>query len=357
MGRRGAELFIAGFLMLLLAQPSQAQASLDAPINECSAGRFFSALEKFRGLPAADRDTGEGNYVAGHICEFMNLPDKAEAYFQRASAMNFRGYDTWGLTKDRLASLVTLRSLRPPIYSTINQNGTTVTVYSRQTPWAQRITSYIPKFISYAESYFGAPLPPFTFYFFSRRADFDSFHAKLLHAPVIQSWHDGTGNFNVVLFCEVDRYGKVTRSMEQTRTLGDVLHEYGHGLCATIYGDDYLNKVPQWFNEGIADALAGPYFSEVYYDADKYIREQATIRQPPSYETLSKALYQDHEMGYAFGRMMVKEILASNQRPAVGRLILEAARKSDFDSAIRTVTGVAPLDAYNRVVRRYWASH
>ena len=43
-----------------------------------------------------------------------------------------------------------------------------------------------------------------------------------------------------------------------SRAYGDVMHEYGHALCDTIYGDNYLDHVPERLNEGMADAVAKP---------------------------------------------------------------------------------------------------
>lgn len=327
---------------------------LDDAKTACSAGRFYSALASFNRLTPEEKEEGEACYVAGQIYSYLNQPACANSYYLKAKQKQFAGYSTWGFTDDRLHSLAELRALTPPFYRTFSRGTSAINLYAAYTSWTGVLIQRIPNFLQYAEAYFGTSLPPIDFYFFSNRRTFDQFHKDLLHVAIPQSWHDGTGNFNVVLFCEVDKDGRITRPASSLRTSGDVLHEYGHALCATIYGDDYLVKVPQWFNEGMADALAAPYYGELYGYADAYVRKEALTRKPPSYATLCTQLYSDHDIGYAFGRLMVKELLGDNRQTQPARRILENARHSDFESAIRTVTGVTPLEAYNRVVARYW---
>lgn len=334
--------------------PAWSSPQLDAVKALCSAGHFYTAKALFDRLPSAEKEDGEAYYVAGQIYAYLNQPDAAYTSFQKASEKQFSGYDTWGFTQSRLQSLVTLKALTPPFYRSYSTNGSSMTLYAKATPWTVAVNNKFPDFMKYAQNYFGYSLPAITFYFFDNHAAFAQFHKLLLHAEIPQSWHDGTGNYNVVLFCEVDRNGAMTRPTTALRTYGDVLHEYTHALCATIYGDGYLEKVPQWFNEGIADAVAAPYYSELYSYADRYVREQARLRQPPTYTALCSHLYEDHDIGYAIARLMVREVLGQNLQAQVGKRILQNAAHSNFDSAITTVTGIAPTEAYRRVIARYW---
>lgn len=340
------------FVLCSVGMASAVQFNLDYVKKACSDGRFNTALAAYNSLNSSEKENGEGSYVAGQIYAYLNQPDVAEKYFKRAEAQHFQGYDTWGYTANRLQQLVRLQAIRPPLYRLPCRS---ITTYGKSNTWLSTVGAGVSKFEPYAEAYFGRPLPPITFYFFDSRPEFNSFHKELLHADVVHSWHDGTGNFNVVLFCEVDQSGRVTRPANRLSTTGDVLHEYGHALCATIYGDDFLSVVPQWFNEGIADALAAPFYDELYRHAADHLRKMCAARRPaPSYEVLAGRMYEDPETGYAFGRLMVKEILGQNLKPYVARAILDNARRSNFDLAMRTVCGMGGKEAYERVRARYW---
>src|SRR4030095_366378 len=148
-----------------------------------------------------------------------------------------------------------------------------------------------------------------TFYFFDTRETFEHFYLAMFGIKPRDWWHDGTGNFNVVAYCERDRNDKVSRPPGARRTTGDVLHEYGHALCSTYYGDGYLTAVPNWLNEGLVDAVADPFYAELFGHYRKLLSEQGQRSNPPSYRQMCRELYKDPEVRYAVAGLMVQELL------------------------------------------------
>jgi hypothetical protein len=120
-----------------------------------------------------------------------------------------------------------------------------------------------------------------------------------------------------------------------------VLHEYGHALLHTIYGDGYLRRVPQWFDEGVSDFVARDHYKELFETSAAQIKKTLATSAAPSSEDLSRRLYErDPALRYAMARYMVDEIL-KGRKPEVIREILKQARpEGDFER--RSSTRPAP---------------
>lgn len=166
-------------------------------------------------------------------------------------------------------------------------------------------------------------------------------------------WNNGTGVSNVVVFSERDKDGKWSFFPGTARSYGDVMHEYGHALCDTIYGDNYLDHVPEWLNEGMADAVARPYYGELFLSADALMRNFAQKNKPPDYEGLCHRLYASPDVGYAFGRLMVENLLAGDVR-RIATIVSDSRAAQDFEKGIKSATGRSGRDAYDAVVKKYW---
>jgi hypothetical protein len=168
------------------------------------------------------------------------------------------------------------------------------------------------------------------------------------------AWQNGTGNSNIVTFCQADREGKPINPPGSPRGLGDVLHEYSHALLNTLYGDGYLRQVPQWLDEGWSDFVAKEHYQELFDSSAAQLRRFLSKSAAPTLDELSRRLYEvDAVIRYAMARYMVDEML-KDRKPVVIRDILKRARPDgDFEKAIVEATGVKPSELRDRVITRF----
>jgi hypothetical protein len=318
--------------------------------------RFFKAVQAFEASTSKIKESPVACYLAAFAWTRLHRYDRAKPLLRQAIAENFNGYSGWTSTKAFLKNIATIEKLTPPLLAQVTENGATpVRLFAEQTPWTRPIMKALPVFVQRARQAFGSDVPPISFYIFKTRSSFETIFRLVFNAEIRHSWQDGTGNYNIVVFCERDRTGKISRKAAIACSTGDVLHEYGHALCTTIYGDRYLHRVPQWLNEGMADAIARPYYDELFGRADYFLKQFATKKmRPPSYEQMCTDMYSDPGVGYIIARAMVAELVKNDDLSVLGAIIRRARQLKNFERAVELATGISPRTCYNRVIKRYW---
>jgi hypothetical protein len=132
---------------------------------------------------------------------------------------------------------------------------------------------------------------------------------------------------------------------------GDILHEYGHALCEHRFGDLYVERVPQWLNEGLANAIAGERYRDFARSFPDTVRRAYAQRAPPTYEHVSRALYDaDPDARYAIAHRMVERLL-KHRGATIAGLLDEARRGQDFEAAVAAVGGATGPDLLDEVLR------
>jgi hypothetical protein len=177
-------------------------------------------------------------------------------------------------------------------------------------------------------------------FLFEDRAAYEAFYVELFGSRVRHAWQHGTGRVHAVLFCARDETGLPHPPAARARLPGDLLHEYGHALCEARFGDLYLTHVPQWLNEGLADAIAHARLEELFRTSPGTVAKAFETTTPPSYAELGSQLYErDAPARYALGRLMVQELLGERGETAIAPLLDEARRLQDFEAAIEGSCG------------------
>ncbi|HEY9868290.1 MAG TPA: hypothetical protein V6D08_03930, partial [Candidatus Obscuribacterales bacterium] len=324
----------------------------------CSRGRFSAAIKSFYRLSPSEKRNAEICYAAGYAWMRLHRPDVAKGLLILAVSQGFEGYRGWESAGDLLSRISQMEKFAPPHLRTFcDQGNSKIRVYGRQTSWSQPVLLAMPQFVTRAKEIFGEDCPAINFYFFEAREHFENFYSAMFGTRTQKWWHDGTGSFNVVVYCERRRDGAIAGTPGAARTIGNVLHEYGHALCSTYYGDGYLKAVPNWLNEGLADAVAYPFYGELFSQSRKLLSVQERKGLPaPSYKQMCRELYEDPDVRYTFARLMVEELLA-NEPSRIKRILKEARRAGSFERALKTVTGFEGRYWYRRIAARYWKAH
>lgn len=291
---------------------------------------------------------GEGEYLEGYCLMRLHRFSEAKSHFQKSLQQGYEPYSRWTPTKDFLERIDRFERIKP-----VRQSNAYVDIYAANSSWTNPLLKELPRFTERANYIFGN-VPKITFYVFAKRSDFNTIYQDMFEIPAQSRWwNNGTGVSNLVLFSERDKDGKWSMYPGTSRAYGDVMHEYGHALCDTIYGDNYLDHVPEWLNEGMADAVARPYYGELFLSADNLLREFAKSNKPPEYNVLCHGMYANPEVGYAFGRLMVEKLLAGDVR-RIARVISDSKAAQNFETGIKNATGLSGKDAYDAVVKKYW---
>jgi hypothetical protein len=224
-----------------------------------------------------------------------------------------------------------------------------VTVYADDTPWQNEVLRLIPDFVARAQDIFGPDLPHVNFYLFKTYRNLVR-HYRELTGCAHPRGQDGTGGLRsdghaFILISEVRRNGRVT-------DIGNVIHEYGHALCNTIYGGMYLYHVPPWFNEGVADYIGLPWYADLYRSAPELIREEARADRVPTYDVLISDFYEYDNAAYAIARLMVYALLRNLETiDAIWQILQEAGKANGaFPEVIEKIGGYRTEDLYERVL-------
>jgi hypothetical protein len=327
-----------------------------AAIHHCLCERrYASAIGLFNTLSQAEKNDPETCYQAGYALMHLHKPQTARPLLEQAAKGNFAGYKDWPSTQSLLDDIAEMAKFTPPHCLDIGDKAQpTIRAFAKETDWTTPVLKALPLFFERARAVFGAQIPPINFYFFDERRDFERFYTRMFGVGIPTSWHDGTGDANIVVFCEQDRTGNISRPAGVDRTVGDVLHEYGHALCNTIFGDNYLERVPQWLDEGMADAIASPYYQSLFQVSDRLLTSESGRRSPPSYDQMCEQLYKDPDLGYAIARMMVGMLVRKYGVPMFKRIIDEARQIENFETAIDQMSGLKCKQLYKSVVNHYW---
>ena len=327
---------------------------MDRLTRSCSKGRYFATVKYFHSLDPSDRRDPEICYVTGFALMRLHKPDSARGLLLRALDFGFEGYRGWESTGDLLSRISQMEKFQPPLLGEFPGGpNTKVQVYARETDWIRPVMKSMPAFMTRAKELFGAEYPATRFYFFQSRDTFETFYEAMFGRRTREWWHDGTGNFNVVVYCEIDRFGKASRPAGAEPTIADVMHEYGHSLCAMRFGDGYLKAVPNWLNEGFADAIAYPFYKDRIPRSKADLAEFSAKSPAPSYRQMCKELYKDPDVGYRLARLMVDALL--EQKPDRIRRILDDARTTgSFEGALKRVTGFDGRYWYRHVAGQFW---
>ncbi len=354
---------LAAVLPLVGAQPESKGDTLTAALHE---RRLAEVLRLFEALP---HPTAEDQYLVGFALIDLHRPLDADAPLSAARAAGFRGWKDWPDVDRLLDRVETCRRLAPPPWTQPSPapDPTIAVNAGPPTSWSAPVLAAVPEFAAIGKGIFGKDLPPIRLYLFADRARYDRFYEALFGARVPTAWQDGTGNLNVVVFCETDREGKTARTPGAPETIGCVLHEFGHAWLGTYlmyrHGKEWLGRSMRrpWLDEGLSDCIASmrePAFLE--RRADWLRKAAARGVLAPRFEELRDydAFYMRGDAGvrYWISALFVADLLGSQDRTpeTIRRLLDEIGRSGTVEDAVRTVTGKDVPAAYERIVRRFW---
>lgn len=332
------------------AIPEQPSDPLGGIAAESSRGHPRTVLRLLSEKPDLLDSDPRARYLAGYAWMRLHRPDAAKPLL--GAAGDFDGYPGWETTSSLLARIEAFEQLRPP--SVDAGTAPALRVFADDTPWIREVVKSLPAFIARARGVFGTDLPPVDVYLLRSRERYHRFYKALFGVEVATWWQNGTGDSNVMVFCQEDREGRLIGPPGAARGLGDVLHEYTHALLNTFYGDRYLRHVPQWLDEGLSDFTARPYYQELFETSAASIRKFLAKSPPPTLEALSRRLYErDSFVRYGIARYMVEELMKGRETGVIRDVLRRAAPGGDFDAAILGATGAVPAELLDRVLARF----
>lgn len=235
------------------------------------------------------------------------------------------------------------------------------------TAWTTPVLRAMPEFDAVGRRIFGKDVPAVRFYLFSERPVYDRFFGAMFGAPTSIAWQDGTGNLNVVVYCETNARGVVSRPAGEPETIGTVLHEFGHAWCGTYLMDrydlDWLGPSIRrpWLDEGIADYVATVREPAFRTRRMAWLREKAAKGvAAPAWKDLVdyNGFYGtgDPDVRYRLSALLVAELLGDAEKApqSIRKILDETGRTGEVDGAVRAVTGKEPAREFEILVRRFW---
>jgi hypothetical protein len=341
----------------------------DPRLESAVAGsRWREALRAFEALTAP---APEDRYLAGLSLMNLHQPEAAREHLERAKALGFRGFPGRPEADELLQRIEIVNQLQPPLRSIEGSSAPPAIAVHRGafTRWSGPVLQAVPEFEAVGRRIFGPDLPPVRLVLFAERHVYERFYGAMFGVAVPTAWHDGTGNLNIVVFCEKDREGKESRPAGAPETIGNVLHEFGHAWCGSYlmdrHGKEWLGRSLRrpWLDEGLADYAASLREPE-YLERRKgwLLRKVAQGVAPPAFEELTgySEFYEkgDVDTHYWLSALLVEGLLGDSQRgPALIPKLLDAmAGSGEVDASVRSVTGKDPGKELERLIARLWPS-
>jgi len=341
---------------LFLGIAPERQDALKDAGAESSKGRHRAVLRILDENPELLKSDPQAQYLAGFSWIRLHRPDLAKPLLTAAAEGGFSGWPGWEPVKTLLDRVATVERLRPPPAKNLpdDERLQSLRVFADDTPWIRAVLKALPDYVTRAREVFGKELPRIDIYLFESRLSYNTFYKALFGISIPTTWQNGTGNANIVTFCQADREGQAVNPPGSPRGLGDVLHEYSHALLNTLYGDGYLRQVPQWLDEGWSDYVAKEHYTELFETSASHLRRTFSKSLAPTLEELSRKLYEvDPVVRYGMARFMVEEMLKERKSLRIRDLLQRARPEGDFEKAIVEAAGVKPSELRDRVIARF----
>ncbi|MBX9694476.1 MAG: hypothetical protein K2Z81_18965 [Cyanobacteria bacterium] len=320
--------------------------------------QYSLVSSKYKELPLSQKKDPALCYKVGYSLMRIHEFAAAEAPLRSAIAGGVSGFPSYPAASELLSRIEELKRLRPPCFQErISKSPLPFTIRARSTEWLKSVESEFPNYATRAREIFGDQLPPVSIYIFDDRNEYFRFFKAMFECDPAEG-QDATGMSNVVVACETTKEGRDLGFQRINWRRGVILHEYCHALCSTIYGDGFSKKVPQWFDEGVADTVADPYYHALFRWYRNKLATAGKTTLPPTYESLKKNMQEDREIRYALAHEMILELVQKRDCSLLKDILLQARKyDGDFETAIEIVTGIPARRAYERVVARYWGRH
>ena len=318
---------------------------------------------------ALAKPTAEDSYLTGIALVNLHEPRLASPHLTLAMAEGFRPWRGWPELDLLLERAETCRRLEPSLRCpppTVADPS--ITVYAGPTTsWSGPVLDAIPEFEEVGRSIFGKDIPPMRFYLFADRDEYDRFFGALFGMPVQTSWQDGTGAFNVVVYCEKDREGKAARKAGAPDTVGAVFHEFGHAWVSSYlmyhHGREWLGPGMRqpWLDEGLADFITSLREPAYITRRERWLRQSAARgTAPPTLETIQSYdgfyHHDDVDVHYWVSAVLVASLFEPRECAAetIRGFLDEVGRSGSVEEALSAVTGLDLSSEFERVVRRFW---
>jgi hypothetical protein len=352
------------FLTVALLSCSLMQSALGADCDRLQQMILLSnhvndsaVVEAYRAMSDSERNQPQAMYVLAYSLMRMNRFAEAKPLLDAVANQGFDGYPGWTPVSQFEKRIEAINSFKLPVITTASHDKKIlITAYGERSSWNDSIINALPEFRSRAQEIFGELTPPINFYFFSERAPYDEFFTVALGvkpSAMLTENNSMTGSLSTVVCCEKDSKG-VVLPIYLDRHVGDVMHEYGHALCNTVFGTRYGFLIPQWFNEGTADNVASPYYQKLFAEHERWLKATSVSIAPPTYQQMCDSLYKDPNMRYAIASLMVRELVRQKGQQIIKQVLLETRDKGDFASAFRHCCDMEPERLFRGIVEQFW---
>jgi hypothetical protein len=345
MRRVGARVLasLAVLLALRAAEPAPWQGEA---WELASQGRFLALLERADLESERPEAVEPGRaYLLGLALVRVHRFDEARPYVEAAKARGYGSPPGWETAHSLRLRIARCEILRPPLRCTYPDDAAPlIRLYAYPRAWSDEAAADLGALVAAARTVFPGRLPPTDVYLIPERKAFERFHASLFGVGTTHPRQSGAGRVNAVVLCEEDADGLSRFGVARRLLLpAGLLHEYAHSLCEARYGDLYLERVPQWLNEGLAEAIARIRYDPYPELSSEIVRRSYAERLAPTYEDLSIRMYEagaaELWARYALARVMTARLLGIEGTGTIARLLDEARRDGDFERAMREVCG------------------
>lgn len=362
--RRSAA-FVVMVLLALVSAHSHAfpaGATSEALAKAVRRGRFSEAVRTYLDL---EKPSADDEYFVGFSLMALNCPEKASSHLEAAKSLGWSRRKHWPSVESLLDRVADVRRLSPPLL-TPNLDPAIQIYMGPATAWRDSLLRAVPDFAAVGRRIFGSDLPHVRLYLIPDRKSYDLFFRAMFGCEPFTSWHNATGGYNVILFCEHGSREDKAHQVGDPDPISRVLHELGHAWCHTYMMNRYNRPWPSpgrrhpWLDEGIANVIASLREPGFLQRRAAWLKANSSFIAAPTLLELQFAddFYREKDAyaRYCVATVLTSELVGSRETaPARIRAILdELGKKGPLETALRVATEKDLRTEFDRVIARFW---
>lgn len=330
---------------------------MERPRDGFFADRYLAGIARLEELQRVGRARPADHFWAGRCAMRLHRWEEAETELGRARQLGFVGPPRGPSTESWLDRLAVIRRLTPVAQVLAFPHLTLHT--DVRTAWTGPVIDAFPAFARIGTDMYGTKTPDMDFYLFAEREAYLAFCRAVFERPVDEATRNGTASTRFAMACQVG-----ARPAGLPETIGDVVHELGHGWANTYvrltYDRDYGALVAPYANEGMAGVVSAQWDRGHLDRRRDWIRRMKVARHvpPPAFADLqtADAFYRrgDETLNYWLSNLLMDRLLGADGCRRVPAYLDALVATGDTNRALRQVTGRDPEAEYRSLVNEFW---
>ncbi|MBI4050886.1 MAG: hypothetical protein HY400_00100 [Elusimicrobia bacterium] len=309
-------------------------------LTEISKGSYFRATELYKEYTIRENPSPLAQHIAGYAWLKLNVLEVAKDLLQKASGQETSQTPGIPPVQQLLSKIESIELILPPLLPIKDLPRIQVRA-SGEAGWEKTILTDIATFSVVAWRVLRQDPAPIQIVLLPDKNSFENLHRLLLDAEPRPPWKTATGNLHIVLLSPVSS--------------STALHEYGHAILHTFFGDHYGEMIPPWFDEGIAGLMASELDPTLLEQAKRTLKSLHSKEDITALDDISPSLFYDSgpELNYAISTLMAEELRRRKGQEIFRKILLQTKKSRSLREGLQRAAGLSPESLYSTTLQRH----